>query len=280
MQRFTYHCHTTFSDGKSTIEEMIKQAVEIGFTEIGITDHVEVHKKIFEATKDFLQMGWGDLYSEDFPSMLPRINKHINDIRHIAAQYPINVLVGFEVDFFTYNGWLEGFKDFRKKIDVDYLITGNHFVSDKTCDNIFPVTTLAEHIDRQPSFDEYIKSHFSNIVKAIESGMFAFAAHLDFVRWSGLVGEFDYKDERMEIIETLAKTGTPTEINTKGLASIGDFYPAQWMLKEMKNRKIPVALSDDAHHISQISKDFNKAEAMLEALDYKYRFDLKHLIKA
>lgn len=277
MQKFTYHCHTTFSDGKSSIEEMIAQAVKLGFTEIGITDHVEVHKNIYASVGEYLTRGWGDLYAKSFSDMLPRAKEHIGNIRQVANKYRIDVLAGFEVDFFTYPGWLDSFKQFSQESGADYLITGNHFVTDKACENIIPALKLGDLADKS-LLEECIRAHFANIVKAVESGMFVFAAHLDFIRWGHLVGEYDYRDERMEVIEALVKAGLPTEINTKGLASIGDFYPAQWMLKEMKVRKIPVVLSDDAHHLTQLGRDFDKAEAMLEALEYKERFDLKYLI--
>ena len=48
MQKYTYHCHTTFSDGKSSIKEMLDQAVRLGFTEIGISDHLAVHKNFMQ----------------------------------------------------------------------------------------------------------------------------------------------------------------------------------------------------------------------------------------
>ena len=39
MKLSTYHSHTTFSDGKSTAEEMILAAIERGCPEIGISEH-------------------------------------------------------------------------------------------------------------------------------------------------------------------------------------------------------------------------------------------------
>jgi DNA polymerase (family 10) len=37
--RGTFHCHTTFSDGKATIEEMGQAAIERGWSYLGIADH-------------------------------------------------------------------------------------------------------------------------------------------------------------------------------------------------------------------------------------------------
>jgi len=35
----TFHAHTTYSDGSSTVEEMAKAAIKLGFTYLGISDH-------------------------------------------------------------------------------------------------------------------------------------------------------------------------------------------------------------------------------------------------
>ena len=40
MKRLSdYHIHTVFSDGKDTPEEVVKTAIEKGFSEIGFSDH-------------------------------------------------------------------------------------------------------------------------------------------------------------------------------------------------------------------------------------------------
>ena len=48
MQKFSYHTHTNILgfDGKNTAEEMIKKAEEIGFEEIGISNHFIYHPNL------------------------------------------------------------------------------------------------------------------------------------------------------------------------------------------------------------------------------------------
>ena len=40
--RGTFHCHTTYSDGKNTLEEMVNEARRLGFAYFGIADHSKV----------------------------------------------------------------------------------------------------------------------------------------------------------------------------------------------------------------------------------------------
>lgn len=260
MQDFTYHTHTTFSDGANSVEEMIAQAVKLGFKEYGITDHLFVPYNGFDAIKD-------------------KVKNHILNIRRAAAKAPIKVLVGFEVDYNSSNEWLEQFRAFRKEINVDYLISGNHQTYDPLFQNSYSVCFLSNYGFSDTELHDYICRHFKNIVNSIYSREFDFVAHLDFIRWSGIVEEFDYRDERMEIVEALAKTNTPFELNTKGLKSIGDYYPARWMLEELKAKNVPVLISDDAHHLSQIGRYFNEAEQLLSDMNYTNRFKLTNLTK-
>ena len=46
MQNFSYHSHTIFSDGSNSVEEMLEQAVKLGWEKIGISDHMIIHKGI------------------------------------------------------------------------------------------------------------------------------------------------------------------------------------------------------------------------------------------
>lgn len=96
VQKFSYHTHTDFSDGRNAIEEMLEQAVKVGFEEFGVTDHLTFHKNhnIFDdRTLSF---------KENFLSRKKRLIDRVNYIKEISQNYPISVKVGAEVDFFSY----------------------------------------------------------------------------------------------------------------------------------------------------------------------------------
>ena len=42
MKLSTYHSHSNFSDGKSSLEEMVISAIEAGCPEIGFSDHSHI----------------------------------------------------------------------------------------------------------------------------------------------------------------------------------------------------------------------------------------------
>ncbi len=271
MQKFSYHTHTDFSDGANTIEEMLAEAVKLGWKEIGISDHLIIHKNIDKSEAYGYPRQY---YFNNFAKALEMSNRRVEEIKKAAKSLPIKTYVGFEMDFFTYPGWLEEFKNFKKQTKADYLQSGNHSVFDEGCNKITDLHLFAEKKPSPAQKQEYVSRHFDLVRQAAASGLFSFIAHLDYPRWAGLCGEEDFYEERMAIIEALAQSGTAFELSTKGLRSIGDFYPARWMLEELNKRNVPVVISDDAHQTGQLGYAFDQAEALLKELNYKNRFKL------
>ena len=93
------HAHTTASDGRWSIEELIEHAKERGFHTIAVTDH---SKSSFQAN---------GLSPE-------RLLEHIDAVRAAAAKFKgINVLAGSEVDILN-DGRLDYEDDLLAKLDI------------------------------------------------------------------------------------------------------------------------------------------------------------------
>lgn len=276
LQPFSYHTHTTFSDGINTAEEMLKQAVKLGWQEIGIADHLVVHSKIQESyCWPNLKEVYRRIYFDNFDTAYEKASRHIEYIRKLSKLYPLKILIGFEVDYFPSDSWLEDFTKLRSKLDIDYLITGNHFFLDENGNDLTKFKELTKHYPDAETQNKIISEHFKTIAAAIRSGLFDFVAHLDYARKCVLCGEFDFMDERREIIRALAETGVAVELNTSGLRKGKDFYPARWMLEELREQNVPLIISDDAHSIDHLGLGFIEAEALLSELNYTNRWKLK-----
>ncbi len=93
------HVHTTWSDGLASIEQMVKKAVELGYSYIAITDHATRIKII-----DGLDPG--------------RIEAQIEEIEKVSVRYPqIRILSGVEVDILK-DGSLALPDDTLAKLDI------------------------------------------------------------------------------------------------------------------------------------------------------------------
>jgi DNA polymerase (family 10) len=102
--RGALHNHTTASDGRSSLKEMIKAAEDLNWEYIGITDH---SKSSFQANG----------LSEE------RILEQIEEIRTINRKSKIRVFAGLECDILA-NGDLDFSDSFLKKLD--YLVVSIH----------------------------------------------------------------------------------------------------------------------------------------------------------
>lgn len=103
-----YHCHTIYSDGKSTMEEMVAQGQKIGLSVIGISDHGYKH------------LGFG-VKKKDYPKMRDEVNR-------LQEKYPdIKILLGVEANILDDKGNLD-VDDYVRNY-IDYALAGYHFGS-------------------------------------------------------------------------------------------------------------------------------------------------------
>lgn len=267
MQKFSYHTHTNFSDGKNSVEEMIKTAVKLGWEELGLSDHLIVHKNANI---------YGDYQQRDFEECLDFYQKRSDMIRRIAKKYSIKTLIGFEVDYFLYDGWEDEFKNFLKQIDHDYLISGNHFFCSDDDSEIMNIWFYNNLINTNSAkTHEYIIRHYETMCKAIKSGLFDFLAHPDYVRRVEGYGNFSYKNEQEKVIKALVESGIGCEISTKGIRNCGCLYPENKMLEMLVEANVPMVVSDDAHSCMELGYFFDVAEKALDMVGCHNRLRLK-----
>ena len=267
IQPYSYHNHTNFSDGTSSLEEMVTTVKKIGFTEMGISDHLIVHKNMKrDISWPFLRkIDAPHVYNDSFKDILESFKWHCEHIRQLAKQEKMKLYVGFEIDFFPYDGWLEELQWFLSQLDYDYLQTGNHFFCEEDCENIINMTFFKRVCTDVSLYKEYVTRHFAIMRQAVTTGMFKFLAHMDYVRKYGPeVYDINlFKDEKNAVLDALAATDTALEISTKGLRKVGDFYPDETLIQAATERNIAFVISDDAHRPEELGKDFDKAEAVL-----------------
>jgi len=100
------HCHTTFSDGNNTIEEMVENACRLGLKEIGISDHVANAVYGNKLTERGTQLAWGEEINRVAKIYAPSL------VIYRGAEVDINVAGELQVP--------EGLDE------LDYLIASAH----------------------------------------------------------------------------------------------------------------------------------------------------------
>lgn len=109
--RGTVHNHSTYSDGRASLEEMAKAARKLGYEYFGIADHSQTASYAGGLTVERLQSQWGEI---------DRLNKKLK---------PFRILKGIESDILA-----DGSLDYDDDIldQFDYVVASVHFKMNMT----------------------------------------------------------------------------------------------------------------------------------------------------
>ncbi|MBE6451948.1 MAG: histidinol-phosphatase HisJ family protein [Alphaproteobacteria bacterium] len=263
MQKYTYHTHNNFDgvfDGRSTCEEMISKACELGFEQIGVSNHLVYHQNVPLGHRMFFN---------DFKRALDVYKRSYDEIERVSSLYNINVLKGFEVDFFPSKEWRNSFEIFIKELKPDYLIGSTHFIRDKyehNMYNIYHLDSLPANITKE-DLNELLLNYWNNIIESVKSGYFNFIAHMDYCTQFDLCIDEKWNDIKYKLIDTLKEYNQAFEINTSGIRRIGRPFPDRWIIDDLIKSKVPVLISDDAHSTDILGCGFDIAEDYLNKYD-------------
>ena len=249
------HTHTSYCDGANSPEEMLLSAIEKGFKAYGFSSHSHL------------------AYDEDWNMSFDAQEKYVAEILSLREKYKdkIDVLLGTEYDLLSDNDLTP----------FDYVIGSCHsllkdgnYVSVDHSEKVF--------VDCVESFyggDYYFfaEEYFKMMSTAADKD-FTFYGHFDLVnKFNKGFKFFDERDSRyvkpmLGALETLAKTGTPFEINTKhtfrhseteASVSAGCWLSA---LSEMGGK---ILINSDAHEKSLIGYNFALAQQVAKQCGFK-----------
>ena len=184
----TYRCHHATMDPD---EAYILAAIEAGFDELAMTDHVP-----FKETKYPLQFQDRMSYEE--------CDDYLSSIRELKEKYrdKIHILVGFEAEYFPEQ------EDYLRKLSekADILINGQHF-RDCCCNDYATISQTSEdllHLGEQYE-------------QAARSGLFSIIAHPDYFMLGRNCWNTDCERLAHKVAELSVTYDIPLEINLGGL---------------------------------------------------------------
>lgn len=103
---YDYHTHTTFSHGKGSIEDNVKEALAKGLKGVGISDHGPGHR--FYGIKR---------------EALPEMRKEVNRLRQLYPQ--IEIYLSIEANIIARPPYIDTTPE--DEAQLDYLIAGYHY---------------------------------------------------------------------------------------------------------------------------------------------------------
>lgn len=270
MQQFNFHTHSIFSDGKSTPDDVVVEAINQGLKAIGFSDHSPVP------------------FENSFAIKNDEIDKYITTIRSLREKYKnqIDVYCSMEMDFIP--GIVKDFKQTKETLGLDYMIGSVHLVGNDINRLWFIDGSKMETYDEglYNYFDGDIKkgvrAFFHQYNEMIETEEFDIVGHFDKIKMHNRGRYFSeedkwYRDYLMETLTLIKEKSLIVEINTRGIYKkrSDDFYPSTWTFPLMKEMNIPVVISSDSHKAEELSLCFDEAEKALKAAGYKETMTFK-----
>lgn len=218
-----YHSHTTYSDGKTSMEEMVKEAIRLGYETYGISDHGYMHQF------------FGVKY-EDYPKMRDEIDR-------LQEKYPnIKLLLGVEANILDDRGNIDVDDHVLKY--VDYVMAGYHFGS-----KVKNFRGLRNHANNYTKIfgSREIDYNTNGLINAMKNNDLFILTH------PGDKGAIS----TIDVAKAAQQTNTVLEIN----AHHGHLSLHQLM--EVKNIDIKFSVGSDAHrpeHLKHISDAIDRAQ--------------------
>ena len=261
-----FHMHSNFCDGKGDIAEYVQQALNKNMISIGFSSHAPVP------------------FASSWCMKADRLPEYLDRIETIRQETEgIEIYKGLEVDFIP---GMIGPTDFKAKLD--YTIGSIHFIDAFDENRPWEIdglhTLFLEGLEKIFNGDikGAIKRYYELTREMMETSCPTVVGHLDKIKIQNINNKFYhesdswYQDELDKTIDVIAESGAIVEVNTRGLyqGKSSTPYPSPWILEKLLKKSVPVTISSDTHHPSDIINRFPETAKQLLTIGFKSIFML------
>jgi len=273
--------HTKAStDSPADMEEIIKQAVSLGLTEICITDHVDFpladdirNWAVYSGAPVSSIMEWARYLGDGQTCELIRIpfDEYISNYKRLASTYEgdITVLMGCEIGMsYHCRGAIHAH---IAKYPFDFIIGSQHSFDryDICCNR----ETLFSGRSKQDVYTAHLTEMIQNV---LDYDCFDVLGHIDYIiRYGPYEDRNMYAHEFDDLLTTLFKTlvekGKGIELNTSGFRyGLGHAHPNIDILRKYREAGGEIiTIGSDAHRPHDVGKYLPEAANILSGSGFK-----------
>ncbi|MBR6899695.1 MAG: histidinol-phosphatase, partial [Bacteroidales bacterium] len=246
QQMTNYHTHSTYCDGKASPREMVDFAVAHGFTALGFSGHSP--------------LPFDNTYS------ITDYDGYCREVRALQEEYQDRIAISLGLEFDYVPGMLEDFTPLIEQGHLDYTIGSVHLIP-------VPGTTPRDDNDLWmidgPHYERYdeglnrlfggdiragVRAYFHQQNAMLERNRPTILGHPDKIAMHNRSRYFKedepwYENLALETLALAHELDIIVEVNTRGIykGRHPDYYPSRRLIKAMKQWRIPVIVSTDAH---------------------------------
>lgn len=265
-RKANFHTHSTFCDGKNTLEEMLLAGLDCGLDALGFSSHAMYP------------------FAGDCHIAIKDFENYISEITRLKLLYKnkIQIFCGYEVEYLPFVSF-PCLKTYKSELNADFIIGSVHYLAPKANFKPFAVDWKAEIIADcaekcfAGNYKRLVEFYFETVREMIKYTSFDFVAHLDLIRkLNGILHFFDenaswYKKEIKKTARLCGEKKIIAEINTGAISRgvMNDVYPSKDFLAELYKCDVPIVINSDAHNASGIVCAFNRAVNCAKTAGYK-----------
>ena len=238
--RYNFHSHTQFCDGRASMETMALAAAEAGFRHWGFSPHSPLQ------------------FHSPCNMDMSQVDEYLQEVARLKALLSgrINLYASMEIDYID-EAWGPSHPYFAS-LPLDYRIGSVHFVpSDEgfiDVDGRFE--SFKEKMARYFHNDirHVVDSFYDNSEKMLSAGGFDIIGHFDKIGHNasmfspGIEEQPWYRDRINSIIDLIIEKGVIVEINTKAYETAGRIFPREEWLERLISARVPLVVNSDAHY--------------------------------
>ncbi len=269
--KFSYHNHTTFSDGSDSMGDMLSFAEDSGFDIFAVTDHIHSDQTPY----------WTVTYD--------RYEEYLGEINKYKALYDgkMKILSGIEADWYngqgTYYGRYELLKD---KVDItlgsvhNLLANGGNYIIDGSEKDFEECLYFGFYGNIKDMVACYYESYGEMAENFAQADLLC---HIDLIRKNNAGNKYYDEDEKWvkDLEKALARKmgsyGRVTEINGGGAYRRKNdvYYPSYRFVEYLKNENVRFTVGLDAHSTEMVSGYYDESLVYLKnaGIDKLYYFD-------
>lgn len=254
MIKQNLHTHTIYCDGKDTVEEMVKEAIQKGFAILGFSGH-------------------GRCLVDDYSMNVENTNKYEQDVLAVKEKYQqqISIYLGIEQDLY-------GEKIMYTDL-YDYVIGSVHFI--KVNDHYLAVDENKEvtnQIIREcGNFLSYAKIYYEEVKKLADMEDVDIIGHLDLLtKFNENEDYISFQDPNYltlayDCIHTLIENNKIFEINTGAIARgvRKTPYPYMNLLQYIQKQGGRICLNSDCHNKENLDCYYAEAMHMIRSCGFQ-----------
>ena len=210
-----------------------------------------------------------DGYSSPYRMAPEEFGKYMETVARATDEWrgQVDVRLGLESEFVPkYLGWIE---KLHSRAKFHHVLGSVHCQMREYIEAFYKGTWP---LGEEGTWLDFQRTYFQHLADAAETGLYDTISHPDLVKNMNPAG-WDVArimDDIRRALDRIARAGTAMELNTSGrYKAVPEMNPGPEILREMRQRNIPVVLGADAHNPKRTGDLYPEALETLRQAGYE-----------